>query len=368
MARERGPSVLVVSGDSAVRGATHAILPLAGWRVLDVPSYTLAMHNLKVALPQVLLMDQKFQEGDALALIKAMRYVPGNEQVVLGLMVDTLDRAMAVTYMRAGVQVFLAKPLSMVEVSEKLAEKVDSAGHLQPPPPERDPLVRPLVVLATPNLNFRAMAEKALNDEYDLLFFDGIQGLEADRRTAALLLVDEGLAGGLEALRNWQVLFGLSAPAVAMTLRGGELPEGYTTSLVKPVRATALKRVVRRLTGREHCAVFSLVAGVVIHVREGWQTADDTVFQGYVARIAELAALTRETGRRWVCLEGAALGAPGLTLRTRALHAAATGSGLPVGLVTLQSDLGRVAHDCHIQPGWVRGRTTDFIKWVQALA
>ncbi len=177
MAIERGPSVLVVSGDSAVRGATNAVLPLAGWKVLDVPSFTLAMHNLKVALPDVLLVDQKFQEGDVLALVKALRHMQGHERVVVGLMVDTIDRAMAVHYVRAGISRLPGQTPEHRRTSPRnWPSRWPPRGASSLPRPEDDPLVRPLIVLATPNLNFKEMAEKALNDEYDLLFFDGIQG------------------------------------------------------------------------------------------------------------------------------------------------------------------------------------------------
>jgi CheY-like chemotaxis protein len=368
MAGERAPAVLVVSGDSAVRGATNSVLPLAGWRVQDVPSYTLAMHNLKIALPDVLLVDQKFQEGDVLELIKAVRYLPGHEEVVIALMVEAIDRTMAVQYVRAGIHVFLAKPLNIVDVCEKLAEQVAAAGRIEPPPPEDDPLARPLIVLATPNLNFKEMAEKALLDEFDLLFFDGVRGVDPGRRAAAVLLVDEGLPGGLEALPNWRVLFGQDAVAIAMTTRGGDAPEGYTTSLVKPVRDTALRRAVRQYTDRERYGIFSMQNGVVVRIRDGWHALTDSVFEEYLMNIDAIAELTLETGRKWLCIDGPYLGAPEQIPRTRALYEAAERPGLHVGVVTLQSDTSRVALHCSIRPIYVHNKTAEFIKAVQDLA
>lgn len=368
MAGERAPSVLVVSADTAVRGATNSVLPLAGWRVQDVPSYTLAMHNLKVALPDVLLMDQKFQDGDALTLVKALRYLPGNEGVTLGLMVDAIDRSLAVNYVRAGIQVFLAKPLNVIDLCDKLAEKVLGAGRIEPPPVEMDPLIRPLIVMATPNLNFKEMAEKSLLDEFDLLFYDGVKGIDADRRSAGLLLVDEGLPGGLEALPNLRVLFGADCPAVAMSTRGGETRDGYADTLVKPVRDTALRRVVREVTGRELFGIFPMQNGVVVRIRDGWHALDEQAFEPYLPAIDEIAELTKETGRKWLCVDGPYIGAPEQIPRTRALYEAAERPGLHVGVVTLQSDTSRVALHCNIRPIYVHNKTAEFIKAVQDLA
>jgi DNA-binding response OmpR family regulator len=368
MAGERGPAVLVVSGDSAVRGATNSVLPLAGWRVQDVPSYTLAMHNLKIALPDVLMLDQKFQEGDALQLIKAVRYLPGHEDMTIALMVESIDRTMAVQYVRAGIQVFLAKPLNIVDVCDKLAEQVSAAGRIEPPPPEEDPLARPMVVLATPNLNFKEMAEKALLDEYELLFFDGVRGVDAERRAASIIIVDEGLPGGLDALPNWRVLFGQDAVAVSMTTRGGDAPNGYAAALVKPVRDTALRRTVRQYTDRERYGIFPMQNGVVVRIRDGWHALTDSVFEEYLMNIDEIAELTKETGRKWLCIDGPYIGAPEQIPRTRALYEAAERPGLHVGVVTLQSDTSRVALHCNIRPIYVHNKTAEFIKAVQDLA
>ena len=330
MTAERGPTVLVVSGDSAVRGATNSVLPLAGWRVQDVPSHTLAMHNLKVALPDVLLLDQRFQEGDALTLTKSAKYLAGSDRMTIALMVDNIDRTMAVNYVRAGIHIFLAKPLNIVDVCEKLAERVPEASRIGPPPPIEDPLARPLMVLATPNLNFKEMAEKAMNDEFDLQFFDGTRGVDSERRTATVLVVDEGLPGGLEALGNWQVLFGAEAIAVALVSRGGDDPARYAASLVKPVRDTAFKKAVRQLTGREHFGLFPMVNGVVVRIRDGWHALEDAPFEDYLARLDEVAELTKETGRKWLCIDGPYIGAPEHTRRTRELYEVATRPGLHV--------------------------------------
>jgi CheY-like chemotaxis protein len=368
MPSDRTPTILVVSADSAVRGATNSVLPLAGWKVQDVPSYTLAMHNLKVALPDVLMMDQKFQDGDPLSLMKAFRYLPGYESTVTVVMVESIDRTLAVQYVRAGIQVFLAKPLNIIDVCEKLAEKVPDAGRIVPPPPEEDPLAKPMLVLATPNLNLREMAEKALADEFDLVFFDGAQGVEADRRAAGVLIVDEGLPGGLEALRNWQTIFGADGVAVALTSRGGAAPQGYVETLVKPVRDTALKRVVRGLTGRDQYGIFPMVNGVVLRIRDGWHALEEAAFENYLANLDELAELTKDTGRKWLCLDGPYLGAVEHMPRTRALYEAATRPGLHVGLVTLNSEVQRVSVMCNIHPTFVHNKTADFIKVVQDLA
>jgi len=368
MPSDRAPTILVVSADSGVRGVLTSVLPLAGWRVKDVPSYTLAMNNLKVALPDVLMMDQKFQDGDPLALMKAFRYVPGNDGTVTVVMVDTIDRTLAVDYVRAGIKVFLAKPLNIVDVCEKLAESVADAGPIEPPPPETDPLARQVIVLATPNLNLREMAEKALSDEFDLVFFDGAQGVEADRRAASVLLIDEGLPGGLEALRNWQTIFGADGAAVAMTSRGGVAPLGYVETLAKPVRDTTLRRVVRGLTARDQYAIFPMTNGVVIRIRDGWQALEEAAFENYLANLDELGKLTKETGRKWLCLDGSYLGAVEHMPRTRALYEAANRPGLHVGLVTLNSDVQRIAMMCNVHATYIHNKTADFIKVVQDLA
>ena len=82
----------------------------------------------------------------------------------------------------------------------------------------------------------------------------------------------------------------------------------------------------------------------------------------------EIAELTKETGRKWLCIDGPYMGAPEQVPRTRALYEAAERPGLHVGVVTLQSDTSRVALHCNIRPIYVHNTTAEFIKAVQDLA
>lgn len=367
MAGDRGPTVLVVSGDSAVRGATTTVMPLAGWRVLDVPSASLAVHNLRAKLPEALVMDQRFQEGDALGVIRSLRYIEGQQDVVIVLLVEAIDRQKAVEYYRAGVHIFLAKPMDIVELCERLAERVADAEQLAPPAPIDDPLARPTLVVASPNMNLRELADKAMSDEFDMVFFDGTRGVDADKRWATVMLIDEGLPGGLEAMSTWRALFG-QGPAIAITARGGGEPlEDYVTTITKPVRDTVLKRAVRQISGRLHFGIFPMSTGLIVRIRDGWHNSDEAAFAGFLERLGELADLTVSTGRRWLCIDGPYIGATEHLVRTRALFEAAGRSQLAVGLVSLQSDTSYIQIHCGVPAHLIHASTASFVKYAQDL-
>jgi hypothetical protein len=364
----RQPVVLLVSNDSAVRGGLTTILPLAGWRVQDVPTVTLAMHNIRATLPDVLLTEHRLLDDDAFGLIRAFRTRPGNEKTVVGVLVDAIDRATALNYVRAGVTLFFAKPLDLIDVSEKLAEKVSGMTALPPPRSTNDPLVRGVLAIISPSLNLKDTAEKALGDEFDVVFFDGTRGIDAhSRRAATVIVVDEGVAGGLEAQATWKALFG-PAPLIATTTRGNETQPGHVEVLSKPVRDLALRRAVRSACNRVHVALFPTASGVVVRLRDGWDKQDTEVFEQILVRLREISAQAKETGRKWLCLDGAYLGAPDHLEKSSALYEAASRAPLHIGLVTNQTDLGFVARQVGINPIYVHSTSANFIKAVQDLA
>ncbi|MSP72459.1 MAG: response regulator [Myxococcales bacterium] len=360
------PLALVVTSDSASRGSLVSVLNLTGWRVLDVPTVTAGMQQMRAQLPELLILDQKLPDEDALGMLSRFRHMPGSETVVVAVMVDKVERATALSFVKAGVAIFVAKPIDLIDLCQKLAGKFSGVSRLEPPEPSNDPLARPLVVLVSQNLNARDATVMALGDEYDVFYYDGMKGLDGERREAAVIIVDEGMLGGFDALPQYHALFG-KVPAIALTARGVEVP-GYEGALVKPVRDLTVKRVVRQITNRSNFGVLAMPSGVIIRMRDGWHSSAEAYMEGLCDQVTEICAMAKGSDRRWVCIDGPYVGATEHINRSKQVYqAAAAVKGLHVGIITVLGDLTRVAFEMRIPPTFVQNTAANFIKVAQDL-
>lgn len=367
MGEQRQPLVLLVTPDSAVRGSLCTLLPLGGWRVRDVSTVALAVHNLKAALPDVLLVDQKLPDGEVLDVVRSLRARPGHQRVRVGVLVEAIDRETAVSYVRAGIDLFFAKPLALIEVAARLAEGTPGATPLTAPVPNDDPLARGSVVIVSPSLNVKDVAEKAIGDEFDVVLFDGARGIDAASRSGAVcMIVDEAAPGGLEGASTWRAIFG-DAPMYALTSRGNEALPGFVDALTKPLRDVALQASARVSAERLRVAVFPMQGGIVARIRDGWHKQDDEAFALIIADLERLARQVKQTGRRWLCIDGKHLGSTDHLERTTRLVKAATLEPLHVGFVTNHSDPAFLSRLTGVPQMYIHASSALFIKTAQEL-
>lgn len=368
MGGQREPLVLLVTPDSAVQGALVTLLPLTGWRVRDVPTVALAFHNLKAGLPEVLLIDQKLPDGDVLDVVRGLRAHAGHQRVRVGVLVESISREAASTYVRAGIDLFFAKPLALIEVVARLAEQVPGVTTpLIPPVANADPLARGSVMVVSPSLNLKDVAEKAIGDEFDVVHFDGSRGIDADsRRGVVCMIVDEAAPGGLEAASTWRAIFG-DAPMYALTSRGNEAQAGFVGVLAKPLRDVALQKCAREATDRVRVGVFPMQGGIVARVRDGWHKQDEESFGLITAELERLAQRVKETGRKWLCVDGRHLGSTDHLEKTTRLIKSASLEPLHVGFVTSHSDPAFLSRLTGIQQMYIHASSALFIKTAQQL-
>jgi len=364
---QRQPLVLLVTPDSAVRGSLCTLLPLSGWRVRDVSTSALAVHNLKAGLPEVLLIDQTLPDGDVLDVVRLLRTRSGHQRVRVGVLVEAIDRETAVSYVRAGIDLFFAKPLALIEVAARLAERTPGVTPLTTPRRADDPLARGSVVIVSPSLNVKDVAEKAIGEEFDVVLFDGARGIDASTRGGAVcIIVDEAAPGGLEATSTWRAIFG-DAPMYALTSRGNEAQAGFVDVVNKPLRDAALQACARESTDRVRVAVFPMQGGIVARVRDGWHKQDDAAFALIVEDLERLAQQVKDTGRRWLCIDGKYLGSTDHLERTKQLVTAATLDPLHVGFVTNHSDPAFLSRLTGVSPMYIHSSSALFIKTAQEL-
>jgi len=359
------PTLLLATADSGSGNGLSAVLGLAGWRVQSVSSGRAAAATLRGITPDAVIVDQKLPDVDGLAVVTDVRRIARGKKVAIAVLVDNIQREQALEYVKAGVDLFLAKPLDLMDVSTKLAERVDHAQPLDPPRYAKDALAKPVVVIASPSLNARDTVMKAVSDECDVIHFDGAGGLE-ERKRAGCLFIDEGLPGGLAALDSVAAIFG-RAPAYAMAGRGAEVPHGFAGQIPKPLRAGAVQKAVRAATDRRLMGLNPLPSGAIIRLREGWFELGEEPMSDLLQQLEGITRLAGETRRTWICLMGPYLGAPKTRAQTRQVLKACERRNIKVGIVTAQSSTTRVAHDLQMHPTMVHQSSTSFIKLVQEL-
>ncbi len=360
------PTIVVVTSDVGASLGLKAVLGLTGWRVQDVPTARMAAQAMRGSVPDVVVVDHSLPDADGLTVVGDVQRIARGRDVVVAALVENIKREDAMAYVKAGVKLFLTKPLDLAEASAKLAARVDGAEALKPLPYHSDPLAKPVVVVCSPSLNARDTVIQAVSDECDVVHFDGSVGLDAATHRAGCLLVDEGMPGGLDALAAMEAIFG-KAPAFAIVSRGAEVPEGYAAPLVKPLRGSSVQKAVRAATDRRLVALTPLPTGLVVRLRESWHQLPNDRVEDLVQQIEGFSRVCPETGRSWICITGPYVGAREQLSRLRPILAAAGGRNLKVGIVTSQPNPVRVAHDLRLHPSLVHQSTADFIKTVQEL-
>lgn len=361
------PTLLLVTADSGNGNGLKAVLGLAGWRVQDVTSGRAAAAALRAVTPDAVIVDDRLPDVTGLRVVEDVRRIASRAAIEIAVLVDSIERDQALAYVKAGAGLFLAKPLDLVDVSIKLAERVAAAEPLEPPRYSSDPLAKPVVVVASPSLNARDTVIRAVSDECDVIHFDGAAGGLEDRKHASCVFVDEGLPGGLGSLDSVCAIFG-KAPAYALVGRGAEVPAGFVGSLNKPVRVGAVHRAVRAATDRRVIGLNPLPTGVVVRLREGWFQLAEEPTHDLLQQLGGVCRIATETGRSWICLMGPYIGAPNTLAQTRGVVEACSRGGLKVGIVTAQSNTTRVAHDLRVHPTMVQQSSAAFIKLVGELA
>ncbi len=360
------PSILLITSDGGARAGLTAIFTMAGWRVSDVPTGTMGIQAIKGGTPDALVIDHTLPDFDGLTIIGDTRRLLRGRPMVIATLVDSISREMAVQYVRAGTDIFLAKPIDAADAYARVAGKVEGAPALEPPATSSDPLAKPVVLIASPSLNARDTAIKVLSDEYEVLHFDGATPPGGERKLAAVTVLDEGLPGGLGTVGSVQAMFG-ECPALALVGRGVEVGPPFMATIVKPVRSTQLARYVREATDRVEFGLSPMDQGVVLRLREGWENLSDDRFEEVLGKVRAITGRVEGSGRTWFCLTGPYVGASAQRARIRAMIEAMSVGELKVGLVTNQSNTVRVAHDHGVHPALVHQSTTAFIKAVGEL-
>ncbi len=360
------PSILLITSDGGARAGLASVFGMAGWRVQEVPTGSMGSQAFRGSLPDAVVVDQSLPDIDGLTIVGDLRRIAKGRGVVIAALVEEIDRATAVQYVKAGTNIFLAKPIDVADAYARIAGKIEGAPPLEPPSVSTDPLAKPVVLMASPSLNARDTAIKVLSDEYEVVHFDGAQGISGERKQAAVTVLDEGLAGGLGTLPSIQAMFGES-PVLALVGRGNEVPAHFAATLTKPLRSTQLARYVREVTDRVDYGLSPMDQGVVVRLRDGWEKLEDAAFEQVVEQIRDIATLVEGSGRTWICLTGPYVGSGKLRPRCKALLEAVAYEDLKVGMVTSQSNTVKVAHDHQLHPKMVHQSTTAFIKAVGEL-
>lgn len=361
------PSILFVTSDNSIRAGLQSVFRIKDWRVQDVPTGRMAIQALRGAIPDAVIIDQQLPDFDGLTIIGDARRLAQQQQIVIAALVHNVDRPTAVAYVKAGTNLFLARPIDIVDAYNRVAERVEGAPMLEPLPPADDPLAKPLLVIASPSMNVYDTVLKSLGDEYEYVHFDGGEGIGDARRQCALILVDDGLpGGGLNALASLKAIFG-EAPGVALATRGAEVPAEYAATVPKPLRSGAATRHLRAATGRLLLGVNPLPSGIIVRIREGWLELPEEGFAALIEQLRGLTEQVKETKRQWICLTGPYLGSKDGMERSRLVVEATTDPAVKTGVVTAQSKTVRVAHDLRMHPLMVHQSASDFIKAVQDL-
>jgi two-component system cell cycle response regulator DivK len=115
-----GMNVLIVEDNPANLMLAGAVLRRAGHRITEARSAEEALERLRVATPDLILMDVQLPGLDGLALTRQLKGAPGTvEVVVVALTAHAMreDRARAI---EAGCDGYIAKPINTRTLADEL--------------------------------------------------------------------------------------------------------------------------------------------------------------------------------------------------------------------------------------------------------
>ena len=121
----RGMNILIVEDNPANLMLAGAVLRRAGHRITEARSAEEAVERLRVATPDVILMDVQLPGQDGLELTRRLKRGPTTEEViVIALTAHAMkeDRARALD---AGCDGYIAKPIN----TRTLAEEINAVVH-----------------------------------------------------------------------------------------------------------------------------------------------------------------------------------------------------------------------------------------------
>jgi CheY-like chemotaxis protein len=122
-----GMNVLIVEDNPANLMLAGAVLRRAGHRITEARSAEEALERLRVATPDLILMDVQLPGLDGLALTRRLKGEPGTgEVVVVALTAHAMneDRARA---LEAGCDGYIAKPIDTRTLADELGQIVRSS-------------------------------------------------------------------------------------------------------------------------------------------------------------------------------------------------------------------------------------------------
>jgi signal transduction histidine kinase/DNA-binding response OmpR family regulator len=257
-----GKRALVVDDNSTNLRILRAQLEAWGMRVEGDLSPVKGLERARAATTpyDVVILDMHMPDMDGAELARALRGLPGWEQVPLVLLTSLGDR---VTVAEVPDLVHLTKPVKAAALRAVVARALGSTEHegLSPERPARVGRMR--ILLAEDNAVNQKVAALMLErlGQRPVVVSDGAEAVEAVRHaTYDLVLMDVQMPvmDGLEATRRIRA----DVPAdrqpriVAMTAnamvedREASLAAGMDDHLAKPVRADDLVEVLARVTSR----------------------------------------------------------------------------------------------------------------------
>ena len=357
-------SALVVTTDTALSASVASALGATDWRVDVVASFAEAFRYISGAPRQAVLVDQALTGAPLEEVVHYARRKCGPECVVITFL-HKADRSLAVKLVRAGVSFFAAKPVDPIFITDRLADMVYGARRIEPLPAASDPLSRPYIVVATRAMELPRQISTALEDEYMVLHYDGVKLPVEFGVAASMFVIDDGMPNGLGTLDLLRAVFG-GAPALAAVNRGTSTPDGFVGTLTKPVRDAAARKPIRQLFGRTYFGISGYPSGVVIRLRDTWESAAER--ETIKAEMVKIAEQSRATGRKWMCFETNQLQSQEHKEAFTDIRKALDRCGLHVGVATTTSDTVRLAFDLGMYKEMVHTSSASFMRLAQDLA
>ena len=117
-----GPTIraLVVDDDLMIATLLRVVLQRRGYTVHHCEDGASALERVRAGGVDLVLTDRNMPGMDGLALCRAIRALAGTARVYCIMLTASADQAMRVAAREAGVDDFLAKPLSLAELDARL--------------------------------------------------------------------------------------------------------------------------------------------------------------------------------------------------------------------------------------------------------
>jgi len=124
--------ILIAEDDGAVRALIHMTLDSGQTEILEVDDGTAALEAAREELPELIFLDWSMPGSTGIEVCRALREDPATAQIKVVMLTARTDRGDREAGFAAGVDDYITKPFSPVQLLDKVLEVLGPDGLIAP--------------------------------------------------------------------------------------------------------------------------------------------------------------------------------------------------------------------------------------------